>query len=252
MKPYESITEMTNRLNALLTTLRKLGKHYSKEDVNTKILRVLPKNDWESRVTSIEESHDLSKLSTDILIGKLLTHELILRQREEEQQSKNKKSLALKASHPKLKHRESKERRRAFKAAWNDSSESEMEEDERVNLCFMAFEDDNEIPSSSNSSFYEFNDNCHDNINDDDDDYDDDISMVRNLMSKCKSLLSKKNHYKDKLISLTKELENLKNEHSSLTISHDKLVNDLKNSNSLEEQLKKVNDENHKLSNEML
>ena len=45
MKPYENITEMTNRLNALLTTLRKLGKHYSKEDVNTKILRVLPKND---------------------------------------------------------------------------------------------------------------------------------------------------------------------------------------------------------------
>ena len=115
MKPYESITEMTNQLNALLKTLRKLGKHYSKEDVNTKILRVLPKNDWESRVTSIEESHDLSKLSTDILIGKFLTHELILRQREEEQQSKNKKSLALKASHPKLKHRESKERRRALK-----------------------------------------------------------------------------------------------------------------------------------------
>ena len=98
MKPYESITEMTNRLNALLTTLRKLGKHYSKEDVNTKILRVLPKNDWESRVTSIEESHDLSKLSTDILIGKLLTHDLILRQREEEKQSKNKKGLILKAS----------------------------------------------------------------------------------------------------------------------------------------------------------
>ena len=175
MKPYESITEMTNRLKALLTTLRKLRKHYSKEDVNTKILRVLPKNDWESRITSIEESHDRSKLSTDILIGKLLTHELILRQREEEQQSKNKKSLGLKASQdssdeselveydeeitsfikylikknlsnhkeskrrgfkktkevicfkckrpghiqdecPKLKHREAKERRRAFKA----------------------------------------------------------------------------------------------------------------------------------------
>ena len=59
---------------------------------------MLPKNDWESRVNSIEKSHDLSNLSTDILIGKILTHELILRQREEEQQSKNKKSLALKAS----------------------------------------------------------------------------------------------------------------------------------------------------------
>ena len=44
----------------------------------------------------------------------------------------------------------------------------------------------------------------------------------------------------------------MKNQFSSLTLSNAKLVNDLKNSNSLEEQLKKVNDENHKLSNEML
>ena len=71
-------------------------------------------------------------------------------------------------------------------------------------------------------------------------------------MSKCKSLLSKKNHYKHELTSLTKEFENLKNEFSSLTLSNAKLVNDLKNSNSLEEQLKKVNDENHKLSSEVL
>ena len=71
-------------------------------------------------------------------------------------------------------------------------------------------------------------------------------------MSKCKSLLSKKNHYKHELTSLTKEFEILKNEFSSLTLSNDKFVNNVKNSNSLEEQLKKVNDENHKLSNEML
>ena len=30
MKPQESITEMTNRLNALVTTLRKLGKLFTK------------------------------------------------------------------------------------------------------------------------------------------------------------------------------------------------------------------------------
>ena len=30
MKPQESITELTNRLNALLTTLRKLGKYFTK------------------------------------------------------------------------------------------------------------------------------------------------------------------------------------------------------------------------------
>ena len=33
IKPHESITEMTNRLSALLTTLKKLGKHFSKEEV---------------------------------------------------------------------------------------------------------------------------------------------------------------------------------------------------------------------------
>ena len=62
MKPQESIAEMTNRLNSLLTTLKKLGKHFSKEEVNNKILRILPKKDWESRVTSIEEaSHSLNR-----------------------------------------------------------------------------------------------------------------------------------------------------------------------------------------------
>ena len=89
-------------------------------------------------------------------------------------------------------------------------------------------------------------------INNNNDDNDDETSMVSKLMSKCKSLLSKKNHYKHELTSLTKEFENFKNKFSRLTLSNSKLVNDLKNSNSLEEQLKKVNDENHKLSNEML
>ena len=56
MKPQESITEMTNRLNALVTTLKKLGKYFTKEEVNNKILRILPKKDWEYQVTSIEEA----------------------------------------------------------------------------------------------------------------------------------------------------------------------------------------------------
>ena len=55
MKPHESITEMINRLNALLITLKKLEKYFAKEEVNNKILRILPKKNWEFRVTSIEE-----------------------------------------------------------------------------------------------------------------------------------------------------------------------------------------------------
>ena len=111
----------------------------------------------------------------------------------------------------------------------------------------MALEDNIEVPSTSNSSFNnDFNDYCHDN-NDDDE-----TCIVSKLMSKCKSLLSKKNYYKHELTSLTKEFENLKNEFSSLILSNAKLVNDLKNSNSLEDQLKKANDENQKLSKEVL
>ena len=71
-------------------------------------------------------------------------------------------------------------------------------------------------------------------------------------MLKCKSLLSKKKHYKHELISLTKEFKILKNEFYSLIKSNDKLVSDLKDLNSLEEQLKRANDENHKLSSEVL
>ena len=91
---------MTNRLNALVTTLRKLGKPFTKEEVNNKILRILPKKDWESRVTSIEEAQDLATLQNDVLIGKLLTHELLIKQRGDEQTEKEekRKAIALKAS----------------------------------------------------------------------------------------------------------------------------------------------------------
>ena len=84
IKPHESIMEMINRLMALLTTLKKLKKHFSKEEVNNKIIRILLKKDWKSLVTSIEEAQDLSTLLTNILIGKLLTHELTIKQRGEE------------------------------------------------------------------------------------------------------------------------------------------------------------------------
>ena len=79
MKLHESIIEIANHLNALLRTLKKLEKHFSKEEVNNKILRILPKKNWESRVTSIEEAQNLATLSTDMLIGKLLTHELTIK-----------------------------------------------------------------------------------------------------------------------------------------------------------------------------
>ena len=68
--------------------------------MNNKILRILPKKDWESKVTSIEEAQDLANLPTYVLIGNLLTHELSIKQRGEEQIEKEdkKKAIALKVS----------------------------------------------------------------------------------------------------------------------------------------------------------
>ena len=58
-------------------------------------------------------------------------------------------------------------------------------------------------------------------------------------------------HYKHELVSLTKKFDNVKNDFAILVKSNEKLVSDLKSSNSLEDQLKKANDENQKLFKEV-
>ena len=95
-----------------------------------------------------------------------------------------------------------------------------------TNLYFMALEDENEVLSTSYSSF----DNC-DNYCDDDDN--NESSIASKLMHKYTSLLSRKKFYKYKFTSLTKEFEDLKIEFSKLSKSNDKLISDLENSNSL-------------------
>ena len=71
--------------------------------------------------------------------------------------------------------------------------------------------------------------------------------IASELIQNYTSLLSRKKFYKYKFTSLTKEFEDLKIEFSKLVESKEKLANDLKSSNSLENQLKKANDENLKL-----
>ena len=67
---------------------------------------------------------------------------------------------------PKLKHKYkgAKERRKAFKATWDDSSQFEMEKEQQKasNLCFIALEDNHEVPFTSYSScddYDDYNDN---------------------------------------------------------------------------------------------
>ena len=74
MKPYEKISDMYSSLITLINSMRKLGKKFSNEDINNKILMSLPQKVWEAKMASIEEAHNLSILPTDELLGKFLTH----------------------------------------------------------------------------------------------------------------------------------------------------------------------------------
>ena len=85
------------------------------------------------------------------------------------------------------------------------------------------------VTSTSNFSCDDYND-----YNDCDDD-DDESSIMSKLILKCKSLLSKKKHYKHELSNLSKEFESLKNDFSKLVKSNKELANELKSSNSLKD-----------------
>ena len=74
MKPNEKIREMYGRLITLINAMRKLEKKFSNEDVNNKILVILPQKIQEVKIALIEKANDLSILPTNELLRKLLTH----------------------------------------------------------------------------------------------------------------------------------------------------------------------------------
>ena len=91
----ETITSMFTRFTDIINCLKSLGRTYTNSDVVRKILRSLPRT-WEAKVTAIQEAKDLNTLSLEELLGSLMTHELMIQQKSEEE-SKMKKTIALKA-----------------------------------------------------------------------------------------------------------------------------------------------------------
>ena len=85
--------------------LRKLGKVYNPGEVNKKILRSLPRKKFEAKLTSLEDSKDLSTMRTDELIGNLLIYEMNYDEDEKleanERKEDKKKNIAFKASQEK-------------------------------------------------------------------------------------------------------------------------------------------------------
>ncbi|MQM02573.1 hypothetical protein Taro_035340, partial [Colocasia esculenta] len=95
MNHDETISDMFARFMVLINGLKGLKKEYSESDLVRKILRSLPSS-WNTKVTIIEDSKNLSTMKVDELIGSIMTYELNVKRKETEENPW--KSIALKAS----------------------------------------------------------------------------------------------------------------------------------------------------------
>ncbi|GKC71661.1 hypothetical protein Tco_1117544 [Tanacetum coccineum] len=86
------------RFNTIITSLKALDESFSGRNHVRKFLRALPTK-WRPKVTTIEQSKDLSTLPLDELIGNLKVYEVVLEKDSEASKNKNEKykSLAIKA-----------------------------------------------------------------------------------------------------------------------------------------------------------
>ena len=97
MKENEIIAEMITRFTNIVNGLEALGKTYKESEKVMKILRSVPSK-WHTKVTTIQEAKDLTKLPMEELIGLLMTYEINLAKKLQEGEDKKKTSIALKAT----------------------------------------------------------------------------------------------------------------------------------------------------------
>ncbi|GKC81731.1 UBN2 domain-containing protein [Tanacetum coccineum] len=82
------------RFNTIITSLKALDESFSSRNHVRKFLRALPSK-WRPKVTAIEESKDLSKLSLDELVGNLKVYEIVLEKDLEIAKNKKEKYKSL-------------------------------------------------------------------------------------------------------------------------------------------------------------
>ena len=95
MNDGESISDMSTRFTKLTNELANLGKTYSNEERNRKILRSLP-SAWLPKVTAIQEAKDLAETPLEQIMGSLAVHEELLKQHSGND-AKKEKSIVLMA-----------------------------------------------------------------------------------------------------------------------------------------------------------
>ncbi|XP_050902203.1 uncharacterized protein LOC127112050 [Lathyrus oleraceus] len=191
MQPGESIVALQKRFVHLTNHLIALGKTFTNDDLNLKMLRSLTR-EWQPKVAAISEKKSLSTMTSASLFGKLQEHELELgRLKKHENQEKKSKGIALKVDSkedrndgvseedanfmllqghiksdcPKLSKKGGFKGKKDFKnkkayVAWEDneiSSSSKSESDECANLTLMAshHSDDEEDEVSNEFSLFD-------------------------------------------------------------------------------------------------
>ncbi|GJY55941.1 hypothetical protein Tco_0455056 [Tanacetum coccineum] len=113
------------KFNTIITSLKALDESFSSRNHVRKFLRALPTK-WRPKVTTIEESKDLSTLHLDELIGNLKVYKVVLEKDSEISKGKKEKykSLALKA-------------RKVLSVEEISCSESDDEEEESLSAYLM-------------------------------------------------------------------------------------------------------------------
>nr|GEY41868.1 UBN2 domain-containing protein [Tanacetum cinerariifolium] len=136
----ESIDNASARFYTIITSLKALDESFSSKSYVREFLRALhPK--WCTKVTTIEESKDLTSLSLDELIGNLKVNEVIIKKDSEMVKGKREqnRSLVLKAKKESKcpKSPRSNNQRAFIGGAWSDSDEDE-EEKAKDETCLVA------------------------------------------------------------------------------------------------------------------
>ncbi|XP_057990587.1 uncharacterized protein LOC131172968 [Hevea brasiliensis] len=97
IKLDETISQMYDRFVEIIQRIKSLGKTFTNEEIVTKILGSLPKEQL-PKVISLKDSKDLRKVQLDELLGNLIDYEMALKKEQVEEPNKVKKNIAFKVS----------------------------------------------------------------------------------------------------------------------------------------------------------
>nr|AAS07268.1 hypothetical protein [Oryza sativa Japonica Group]ABF97785.1 hypothetical protein LOC_Os03g43550 [Oryza sativa Japonica Group] len=99
MKPGEALDDYLSRFNKILSDLRSVDSsydaNYPQSEISRHFLNGLDMSIWEMKVTSIQESVNMTTLTLDSLYTKLKTHEMNILSRTDEDEDKGKQVVDL-------------------------------------------------------------------------------------------------------------------------------------------------------------